>query len=59
MTNVAGAPADFARADWKIGRAAVVAHAIEPGGTNEKFEREIIRSYRNPGFAVHRLGWNK
>lgn len=61
MTNVAGAPAGLERADWKIGRAAVVARAIDPGGPggNEKFEREILRSYRNPGFAVHRLGWNR
>lgn len=41
----------------KIGRAAIVAVARNPGGRNEKFETEMKRTYRNPGLDLRRLGW--
>jgi tRNA (mo5U34)-methyltransferase len=41
----------------KIGRGAVVATAIMPGGRNEKFEQELSRTYRNPGLDKDRMGW--
>jgi tRNA (mo5U34)-methyltransferase len=42
---------------YKIGRGAVIATAIAPGSRNEKFERELSRTYRNPGFDKYRMGW--
>jgi tRNA (mo5U34)-methyltransferase len=42
---------------YKIGRAALVATAIDPGQRNEKFEQELSRTYRNPGLDLHRMGW--
>lgn len=42
---------------YRIGRGAVVARAIEPGRRNEKFEKELTRTYRNPGLDLRRLRW--
>lgn len=42
---------------YAIGRGAVVATAIEQGDRNEKFERELTRTFRNPGLDLHRLNW--
>ena len=42
---------------YPIGRGAVIATAIEPGGRNEKFERELSRTFRNPGLDLHRMRW--
>jgi tRNA (mo5U34)-methyltransferase len=41
----------------RIGRAAVVAEARESGKSNVKFEREVLRTYRNPGLDLRRLRW--
>lgn len=43
---------------YRVGRGAVVATAVEPGKRNEKFERELARTYRNPGLDLFRLGWD-
>lgn len=44
-------------AEYKMGRCALVARARELGSSNEKVEREICRTYRNPGLDLSRLGW--
>jgi tRNA (mo5U34)-methyltransferase len=41
----------------QIGRGAVIATAVDRGGSNEKFERELSRRYRNPGLDTGRMGW--
>jgi hypothetical protein len=41
----------------RIGRGAVIATAVDRGGSNEKFERELSRRYRNPGLDTGRMGW--
>lgn len=41
----------------RIGRGAVVAVAKDVGSGNEKFERELLRTYRNPGIDLARVGW--
>lgn len=43
------------RTPYRIGRGAVLATAIAPGGRNEKFERELSRTYRNPGLDFRLL----
>ncbi len=43
--------------NYKIGRGAVIAKAAKSNSSNEKFEREILRTYRNPGLDLDRLGW--
>jgi len=40
---------------YRLGRAAVLATAVDFGKGNEKFETEITRTYRNPGFALDRM----
>ena len=42
---------------YRIGRGAVVAIAKPLGSENEKFERELCRTFRNPGLDLSRLGW--
>jgi len=42
---------------YDIGRGAVVATAIGPGDRNEKFEKELTRTFRNPGLDLRRMGW--
>ncbi|MEP7365554.1 MAG: DUF1698 domain-containing protein [Acidobacteriota bacterium] len=42
---------------YKMGRCALIAHARERGNSNEKVERELCRTYRNPGLDLARLGW--
>lgn len=42
---------------YKMGRCALIARARERGGSNEKVERELCRTYRNPGLDLARLGW--
>ena len=41
--------------NYRIGRGAVIATAIAPGDRNEKFERELSRTYRNPGLDFRLL----
>ena len=40
---------------YRIGRGAVLATAVGLGSANEKFERELTRTYRNPGLAIERI----
>lgn len=42
---------------YRMGRCALVAKARERGRSNEKVERELMRTYRNPGLDLDRLGW--
>jgi tRNA (mo5U34)-methyltransferase len=45
------------KTSYRIGRGAVVAVAVDRGQKNEKFETELLRTYRNPGIDLHRLNW--
>jgi tRNA (mo5U34)-methyltransferase len=50
--SIAGASST---SNHRIGRGAVIAQACSLGGSNWKFERELCRTYRNPGIALDRL----
>lgn len=39
------------------GRVALWATAIEPGTPVTKWEREMLRTFRNPGLSLSRVGW--
>jgi len=56
VSNVAGGGAEV-EATCKMGRCALIARARERGQSNEKVERELCRTYRNPGLDLARLGW--
>ncbi len=40
---------------YSMGRCAVLAYAKKQGQGNEKFERELFRTYRNPGLDIRRF----
>jgi len=42
---------------YDIGRGAVIATAVGHRGRNEKFERELSRTFRNPGLDLRRMDW--
>ena len=46
-------PAEMVR----LGRAALWCTAVEPNGEVDKWEREMMRTFRNPGLDLRRLGW--
>jgi hypothetical protein len=58
MASNAGQGAANLEHTYKMGRCALIAQAREPGSANEKVERELCRTYRNPGLDLARLGWN-
>jgi hypothetical protein len=47
----------ISRFDYKIGRAAIVAQAVQDitGDKTGKIKREVMRTYRNPGLDLRRL----
>jgi SAM-dependent methyltransferase len=42
----------------RMGRKAMWCTAIEPVGPVSKWEREMLRTFRNPGLDIRRLGWS-
>ena len=57
MVSNAGDGAAKVEATYKMGRCALIARARERGHSNDKVERELCRTYRNPGLDLARLGW--
>lgn len=58
--RVSGAQREVLRRDkrsYEIGRGAVIATAVGPGEYDKKFERELTRTYRNPGLDLSRMNW--
>lgn len=47
-----------ANAKLRRGRFALWAEATEPHAPVGKWEREMLRTFRNPGLDIRRLGWN-
>jgi len=41
----------------KMGRTAIWCKAVEPEGPLSKWEREMLRTFRNPGLDLRRLDW--
>ncbi len=42
-----------------MGRSAMWCKAIEPNGPVSKWEREMLRTFRNPGLDLRRLNWTE
>lgn len=43
----------------RVGRTALIAEAVTPSAPLKKWEREMMRTYRNPGLDLLRLGWER